>query len=465
MISEDGGAESVSYIDQIPPEILQQIFILDHDDLGTSLVISAICQRWRAVTLLTPELWSSLVVHVSSNCSFPPVPLIATFIGRSNTWPLSLSLIYHTLLHSEEHHPHALEAIFEILLSHFHRWQKVSLNFADLKASIVLPQLEFGTSRGPFLSSVEIHSGGLLSASQGDWISSFLCSSPSIRRFTAFGRWARNYSISWTQLTHLHIENYLPESIAVEILGDAQALTECQFMSLYGARHHTTATSSPVVNRLRSLKIRSRDNLRNFLHGIILPDLQSLDITFSQSPWRLRWNQLEFMSLLTRSACPIRTFILRHPFLSSTNLLQCLRQISPMLTDIKILSPIELEQGASILHSEKIPREVLDMLTYRQGSPLGPLCPGLRSVTFELCIASSDLGVFSEMIESRWRAHHPLSDVPTSEGGEIGKLEYMSVIIKTSQQMDSKRLDGLLGEGLKGSVRFYDPQSRPRYEQ
>jgi len=96
-VNED--TETLSRAEQLPPEILGEIFLLSltpHPYLRVDRppwIFGKVCRKWRAVCLSTPSLWVDLprlYTNTSQYCDQHVLSLLATSLALSAPMPLSL---------------------------------------------------------------------------------------------------------------------------------------------------------------------------------------------------------------------------------------------------------------------------------------------------------------------------------------------------------------------------------------
>ena len=86
-------------IQKIPPEFLSnifQFFISSDSDCernpNSSLILGAICGRWRAIAWSTPCLWSSISINFDIGSLGDKLRLAREWLSRSGQLPLSISI-------------------------------------------------------------------------------------------------------------------------------------------------------------------------------------------------------------------------------------------------------------------------------------------------------------------------------------------------------------------------------------
>ncbi|KAJ3508340.1 hypothetical protein NMY22_g16646 [Coprinellus aureogranulatus] len=190
---------------QIPDDILVLIFLAArrHSSFA-SVTISHVCRLWRDLAFRTPDLWSEIAFSPKQHPIFESISVglwenmpaqarkayqdsaaqwkdqskklldrVSTYISRSGTQPLSVSVAcYETLNRS---HPSSasieeiLESLVEILLPTSTRWRVLELNISIRKgASPLLRLLPTSVSSAPILKSLSLGDLSLLHVGDGD---------------------------------------------------------------------------------------------------------------------------------------------------------------------------------------------------------------------------------------------------------------------------------------------------------
>ncbi|KAK1221036.1 hypothetical protein PQX77_016170 [Marasmius sp. AFHP31] len=122
-------ASLFSPVRRLPSEVLQEIFIFasvaEYGNMfgvastweSRTLRISAVCYRWRSITLDTPEIWTRFGVELTQRALTP----VQLFLDRSKSRPLSLAMIQMTTVDGAT----LDEPVLSLLISQSHRWQFV----------------------------------------------------------------------------------------------------------------------------------------------------------------------------------------------------------------------------------------------------------------------------------------------------------------------------------------------------
>ncbi|KAJ7498105.1 hypothetical protein B0H11DRAFT_2383026 [Mycena galericulata] len=134
----------VSPLRRMPPEILGEIFSRTLPSRALNVrdspwVLTQVCKRWRAVSILMPSLWSRVHIDFSKNIKYP-LTMIETHIERART--LKIHFYGRT---NRDSHPQ--KQMFKFLSTHSSRWEELVLH---LTAGLV-PHLSALENRLPVL--------------------------------------------------------------------------------------------------------------------------------------------------------------------------------------------------------------------------------------------------------------------------------------------------------------------------
>ncbi|KAF5329138.1 hypothetical protein D9758_017157 [Tetrapyrgos nigripes] len=272
----------ISPIQNLPPELLSEIFMLTCDPAGSNefgsaywvpsgkprhrpaFQLSTVCSRWRQVALSTPGLWSKM--NISFVHSWPSwIPsAIETCLQRSRQVPLALSLegSIDNLLRDD------WRTVLSSLAQQSHRWRSVSFNLA------VKPSF-----RPNFIDLLSLHTFPLLHSltisAAGQWVTlpehSVFRETPDLRLLqlnseTAAKSWHWSQGVYNHHITSLTLQ-YTNLRDTIDILRRCPGLVSLKYTHrLHKAEH-----------------IALRDNLEA---GTVLPvcleDLSSLSIITPQ---------------------------------------------------------------------------------------------------------------------------------------------------------------------------------------
>ncbi|KAF8211049.1 hypothetical protein K438DRAFT_102668 [Mycena galopus ATCC 62051] len=373
---------------RMPPELLGEIFswtmpsvteILKQDaaDLTDSpWMLTRISSHWRAISLLTPSLWSRVFVDSDNLC---PVPMIEAQIQRAR----NLKIHFYG---SETAKPQPEVQIFQLLSQHSSRWEELCVLL--LMTSPIVPLL---TALRDRLSSLERVWIQWYDEESQPAIQSIDCfqSAPSLVDFaTSSGFRFVTISLPIHQLTRLHLDDTW--EIHRGILKLAPNLVEAHIGITpdnegWPDVHWPDVHNFVDLLHLRRLYISHAEALDYFntpaLEGCGLevgPDESVDDI------------QRHLDSFIGRSACPLRKLGLRgSPDAHMTT--QLLGKF-PFITELVIEN----------VNSEEATNELMEALTVSGGAVIGS---HLTAMVFEFDPKHDiDYAGYLRMVKSRWQA-------------------------------------------------------------
>lgn len=387
------------------------------------LLLTEISKGWRAMALNTPELWCSLSVdshdhrvETSDGVSHPSVASkMETWLARSGAERgLCIALKVCRCIDGEDADRYADEAL-GVLLRYMHRWENVGLYWGrDTAPNLIsgLPRaMNIDASPVPLLEELELDTFiDVIDTNNQieDQLSSLLRTAPRLTCFTWFdnmvlrGKFWRPLELNPTWLQELRLGCVVTVDECITMLCNSPQLQACAFTYVIINPHVATRhilTGEPIVptvlSHLLHLKICSLQNLAPLFDSITLPVLHSLNLEGidddSSPPPRLA--ELELISLLRRSRCPLEELILDTD-MSPSGLVQTLRLVEDSLTTLHIC-----QNGIGYITDG-----VLISLTCLVGTDgsVRCLCPKLDRIclTGNTTIVLS-LGLLPRMLESR----------------------------------------------------------------
>ena len=456
----------------LPPEILNLIFNLVHQDLITKRgavlegmrALSTTCKDWYQLASSIPELWSyiDLVVNYQEVITHSHLSATYAFLKLSRDRPLSLKLEF--LVNLPLPYPTAMliTATWHLLLQNFHRWRSISC-----KTTFEPPPIPKGVV-ALFLEHIDINFYFENELQAEKYCTSLVAAAPNLRSYvnnvadesdvddeSDYGVPA---NMPWAQLHKLVFSRPVLPLDALAFLDQAKSLEV--FCFVMACSPDSLAESPPfrTTSMIRSMTLaawRPRE-VDAFLSRLNTPNLDTLDLICLADS-----STLTFVSNL-RLHCSVRIF----PFLSNASdsfrlsslglhnlmideseFIKCLRILSPFLIDLRIRT-----QGF-FSSLNVVSNNVLKSLTcYGSTQSRQPLCPILKSLTLERCVSAND-GVLSEMVQSRRLAVNRPSD--SSITVTVTMLRRLDVVFTVhTHPADEKRLNELYENGLCGAVKF-----------
>ncbi|KAF8211916.1 hypothetical protein K438DRAFT_1218761 [Mycena galopus ATCC 62051] len=316
---------------RLPVEILSDIFLLtlearniDEDDVwmddreGT-LLLCQICSAWRAVALRTPALWNTLSIYASD--LFCPLDWVSTWLDRSRSSPVSLQLLWDSLLVF----PDVLNSVMSIFASHLHHTAELAIDGVQVFGLKIFdehdeeyPKLTFRPLveplNAPLLSTVIAH---LPQGSLRDWIHAACRASPCLTHLTTSHSSLDSFPID--NLTELNWFHPAPMSRVLQIFEHAQNLKQVDF-HIDGPGVISSAKAFLGMKSISKMELCSYDHLGQFLEQAEFPSLVDLRVCFIDA-----WPGPELHSFLSRSSCALTTLDFSNCLISQKKIITCLR--------------------------------------------------------------------------------------------------------------------------------------------
>lgn len=407
----------LSPIRQVPPEILQHIFVLCLPSNGNPrmhhseapLLLGRICSRWRKVVMGTAELWASIHVTVSpgstrkaggfSLISSPHQPdvrrhdFVRAWLERSGNLPIDFSLHSQP---SESTFPlvSSPSTFLTAILPLSSRWRRIELEVSASDLEVLrdleskdIPSLEyfaFHTSKARNHWNVAVpDTDDQLATSLA-----FLSAAPRLYRFS-FDRAYSGIPLSlpWNQITELCVLNAtLDIGSVLPFLTDCPQLCKCTFR--YADYTRPVPIRRISLPRLEELSLHSfvphglelRNTIFHLYDYLDAPMLRDLQVEAS-SGHPARNFVRPIANLISRSSCPIEKLNLRGVKFELEDLARCL-QLTPHLRELGIN---RIDVWGRWGQPELIPiGDVLRVLTPANEIPEQStcLCPRLQVVSF-----------------------------------------------------------------------------------
>ena len=401
----------LSPVRRLPPEVLCEIFLHCLPDkafvtpapLEPPLLLASVCSMWRSISLSTAGLWSSIAINITDAEVRPHKDLIALWVGRSGSHPLSFQILGE--LKKDENLPvlgrNIAPSLLHVFIPHHTRWRKIHLEYNGWGMETGLTGIPDNTTF-PLLEDVYLERATWFDPRDAKRVASIIQAAPRLRSlswisFTGYS----DLNIPWPQLTLLNLSGSI--LFADDCLGIIQACpmlrSGCFLIILpVDGRIYTFKRSRFVHHNLELLDIRTQGDFREFFARLTLPRLSDLSIEmgyFDIEDSQRMWPQSQFMELLSRSGCSLESLALSNADITPEELIACLQCTSLSVRNL-LLSTETLEHTC-------VTDDVLRSLTYRSAIPDALLlCPNLVNIKFWGSLSSSD-GILADMIESRWR--------------------------------------------------------------
>jgi F-box-like len=432
-----------SPIHRIPPELLCHIFLQCHlpdrwyvpSRLNPPLALGSVCQFWRSAALSLPGLWSSIFVRVKGDQLSPCETCIRLWLKRSRTSPLNFSISQTDL----PPHPNSFMTLLDILADHIHLCRSLSLTLEEFPPNLA----PYVTRRKPCLLE-EIFLQVYNVSTLADGLSTFsLPSSPALRRL----KWVNppprltDVSIPWNQLTDIVLTTPCLVDDFIKVLQMSPLVVHCSIR----VRGRLNRIVQPfTLPHLQTFFIYALIGLDEIFSILKLPSLQQIYIDQSvESPWAQR----QFIALLSRSQCSLRTLQLRRTLISQIELIESLRFVSSSLIRFEISS-------LKAVLTDRVIGQLTD--SPNTSEDVGCLCPHLevfqigiyrRQNVTASCISTTD-GVLAEMVLSRSGSLSVGSSAADGTTANIG-LKSLECYFGTPESRHNKDISSL--RNIKGS--------------
>ncbi|KAK7028995.1 hypothetical protein VNI00_008920 [Paramarasmius palmivorus] len=347
----EGYRSLLSPIHQLPPEILFNIFkpLCDKTELERTkrppaLTVSAVCKRWRNISLSVPSLWSSfeIVLYTWKGHFQKLARLIQLFLDRSKEALLTLVLHLNLVPPSE---PHLIEVLTTIIQSS-ERWVSVTMSVGVsemLHRHIVFSALK---NRLPKLEHLQI-------------INAYIYDDDNLRELDCFSSCPALHNVTlrhvdlepilvlpWNQITSLELEFMRSDDARLFLSSCSRLIT----LRLIGTGEDPEDNPHPTPERLlkpatldvKDLSITAWHLIHiNFpFQSLTLPQMTSLSVRGDESrEYRDCTDYTEIDSepicdFIIRSACCLTSLHMKWVPFTDEQILSLLR----LLPTLKILS-------------------------------------------------------------------------------------------------------------------------------
>jgi hypothetical protein len=426
---------------KILPEILSEIFLWGFEDdmlahfRDAPFVLGQVCSYWRSVAISTPRLWSSILLHLSSENAKSKTELVKTAMARSGACLLHIDVVADVFSRWDDGMDFCLN---EILLQS-HRWKSVTFCLPMLG----MKNLSRVKNAIPMLEQVAIYPIIGNGIGNGDgWNLDAFEVAPRLHEVDT-PMHARDMIVPWDQVYYFssawHARNECFDWFRrCPNLVDCNIVIRCNDLPNPGPPHLLTELS-----RLTKLHFDAEGGmyLGDWFDGLVVPSMK--DFSAVQSPFA-QWAQQQFLALITRSSCTLTKIQFTGIAMTDDELLECIAHI-PSLTDIIIYY-----NGYRFPSRCPITDKLLQRLVYRPPKHrfLPLLAPRLEAITFSGQFALDD-GIFGDMVCSRWRVGVEGSNTVKDNIPEIACLK--SVGLSICRDLDPKtkaRLHKYETEGL-----------------
>lgn len=397
----------------LPTELLSKIFIHAiplpagkggiRDGYKLAVALAAVCSRWRSIAIVTPELWSSILI--SYHHSMTRLNILELWINRSRLLDLNIQINYPYSLNHEYS-----KRLSEILLPILHRTRSLDVARSSWDMSRILN-------------------------SQMEW--------PHLTTVMFFGE--------WTLLDML------------KLLRKAINLVNGGF-SVRAAMENYAEIGQITCPHLQNLRLSIISARQSFLDMLNLPRLEVFN--WSGTSFSGIWSWSIFRMFLMRSRCSLRELSVNGhfrglPFTTGANARSMIEalQLSPMLQMLRLRdevaftmlnSPYALSQMVfnSPDHAEILPSLcILDL-----GTSVAEYAPSAR-----------DLSSLVNMLSSRWTSRAEWTSETKRHLSKV-YLGFSEPVINIGHNYSISILRQMKQEGLDLTMEKLGSQGAPNFD-
>ncbi|KAK0491876.1 hypothetical protein EDD18DRAFT_529320 [Armillaria luteobubalina] len=278
---------SIAPIQQIPPELLTEIFLRFSDTthdisrIGESVwTLAHVCQLWRDIALRTPPLWASFAY---TNSTRFPLKLIRTQLILSKREPLSFRVDFacDALIPIEVLLKDTIGlCVFDILMAEADRWKNVTLYIPDDALGLFVDIITTSQDEFSQLQSFYFYRQRVTYTEDIAIPSSMFFSAPTLSAIKLFP--FIDVIFPWSQLTEIETSR-LPVDTELMIIEQSPLLRKLVTTLRYGREELTVPTVEPIIRA--TLRVFA-PVYTSILPHIVLPSLTQLifDLFLDRDP-------------------------------------------------------------------------------------------------------------------------------------------------------------------------------------
>jgi hypothetical protein len=446
----------------LPVEISSYIFSIYTDDVNSDfdpqssiigrdgpLVLAPVSRTWRRVAFSTPDLWSTVNIHIRSSDNLrTKAELTKEWLARSRRLPLHLSLVYRTS-NVVEPEPNPLIPLFNLIQKVSPRWRKLVLEIPPTFCTAFFG----GVTCAPTLETLKLFDDAV---EGGDF---HLPRTPSLKHldirlcipFSAI-------SIDWSTLTTVEANKVLMEEY-FDILRLSERLEFFRLRGLIGQPEYPLPTTPVTHSALRELYLETSDeswinppDLVTMLKFSAFPSLEKFGYN---SSIRSSFPNSAIPSIFSRSRCRLTHFDLCGDLRNGTT-----DDLISILSDLPTITHFKLEDK----YSQRLDDALMSNKLLRRLTPIGPsefihidrLLPRLESLEF--------VGYK----EFSWRCLASVVSATTLDGGpnlritperpkctnSIRRISFSVYMVEGMERIDTQSLAHLQGAHRDGIFHF-----------
>jgi F-box-like len=422
-----------SPIFRLPLELLTEIFFIcvfevgwldsDQSRYRPPMLFGMVCSAWRELAWSTPKLWNSVQLNLDNAPDSVP-SLVKGWLDRSGKLPLSIFAIRE----NNSPNPNVL-AVMDIIARHSERWEYIIFQLP----SFCYDALKCVQNRLPHLQHLSVNNLPSI-----DLMETFNVA-PELQTVGIRGPFVHTITLPTNQLTVLTIEcASVDECLAV--LRDCPRVTDCSFFGL-GYFRLATYTSAPL---LESLELEFVDHFAQEVGRVFdCLEIPAVRWLYCQASGHT-FPDSNFISLISRSSCSLRTLFLADFIFEDDAFIECLRAV-PSLHRLSLHRVYTGVATATFWMLDPFNTPIVGLSDY--------LLPNLKE--FELVDYGplSFPALLSFLRSRRGHGNGTLTKLLSAESsGVISQLQLVKVEVEEAQVLDGHALVGLrqlVEEGMK----------------
>jgi hypothetical protein len=376
----------------LPVEISSYIFSIYTDDVNSDfdpqssiigrdgpLVLAAVSKTWRRVAFSTPDLWSTVNIHIRSSDNLrTKAELTKEWLAQSRRLPLHLSLVYRTS-NVVEPEPNPLILLFNLIQKVSPRWCKLVLEIPPTFYTAFFREV----TCAPTLETLKLFDDAV---EEGDEAGDFhLPRTPSLKHLDI--RLCIPFSvmsIDWSTLTTVEANKVLMEEY-FDILRLSERLESFRLRGLIGQPGYSLPTTPITHSALRELYLETSDeswiNPSELVTMLKFSAFPSLEKFGYNSSIRSSFPNSALPSIFSRSRCRLTHFDLCGDLQNGTT-----DDLISILSDLPTITHFKLEDK----YSQRLDDALMSNKLLRRLTPIGPsevihidrLLPRLESLEF-----------------------------------------------------------------------------------
>ncbi|GLB37591.1 hypothetical protein LshimejAT787_0406420 [Lyophyllum shimeji] len=419
------GDQGITYsaLSSLPLDLWGQIFLLCLPDVQPAytdavndinqctamkapLLLCRVCRSWRMLAISMPQLWCSLDVVVACGAAFPKLELVALWLSRSGSSPISITLSQKNESYANRH---LVMEVLDLVKEHVYRWQRIQFDLAGRQPRKVLGTVN---GRAPLLEQFYIRTYRDTVTADEDLFRIFEDHVPRLTTLVLSSLPSEDFwtdpetcKILWNQIKYISVD-FVPSMLeALTVLSECHSLEHCEF-GIDGPQYFMKPPAKRLTHEtLRILKLDiESEALAMFLDATVLPVLDTL-IIHGKGNGIDYWPHTELKGHLGRSSARLRVLRIHTPWTWGPGFGDLFRH--PALQNLMELSVQDELDWVSV---PCFTLGVLDTLKVHEHAPC--VLPTLETLEVRGYMPGIDATALLDMVESRWRQCGESGTVP-----------------------------------------------------